>query len=197
MGYNLVANKESGFIKSKLFTHIKNGGKQMKRKFTIVLGFAILAAAGLFFACQGTKGEARHAELVKLYEELWNTGNFDNIAEVVTEDCEIKMSHLSDPALGHEGLKALINDQRSNFPDFQVQMLETCLKADAGGVRYTYTATGPDGKQMKSDGVSYCKVVDGRIQKVWANNNDLSWFRQLGYQLVPPQPAEEIVEVIE
>jgi hypothetical protein len=159
---------------------------------TVSIAFVVFFAATVMLnACSNLQAEKEQKiALLEKYTELWNTGNFDGITDVIAEDFELKFSHLNSVLIGEGDLINIISAFRRDYQDLYVEVLDVCIDGDEGATRYAISATNNNGVKIKGDGVSYLYFSDGKISKIWSNNNDLSWNIQEGMVLVWPE--EEI-----
>ena len=74
--------------------------------------------------------ENNKATMRRLYQEVWNQGNFDILDEIVSPDY---VGHLPTPPgapSGREGLRWLIQMYRAAFPDIYVQVDDQIAEGD-------------------------------------------------------------------
>lgn len=163
----------------------------MRWKTLSIAAVVFFAATVMLYACSDLQAEKEQKiALIEKYTEHWNTGNFDGITDVIADDFELKFSHLNRVLIGEGDLINIISAFRRDYQDFHVEILDVCIDGDEGAIRYAINATNNNGVKIKGDGVSYTYFADGKISKIWSNNNDLAWNIQEGMVLVWPE--EEI-----
>ena len=150
--------------------------------------------AGLFILClvmtSGCNQKDNSVELMYQVEKLvafWNTGNFDEIEDVLCEDFEMRVSPLFEPEKGIEAFKESVLNIRKSYPDFEIVIDESILSDNAVSGRWTIHATSKTGISLNIPGMSIFHFKDGRIKDEWISNNDLLWLNQLNYTIQPPE----------
>nr|MBC8235897.1 ester cyclase [bacterium] len=125
--------------------------------------------------------EANKAVRRRLFEEVWNQGNVDVIDEIYAEDF---VGDYGD----NEGFKQFIAATFDAIPDVHVTLEDIFAEGDMVATRYTFTGTHqgefmgipPTGVKGPMTGVSIARIVDGRIQKVWDDDDFLALMQQWG-----------------
>ena len=87
-----------------------------------------------------------------------------------------------------------VSDLCRAFPDGRWEVDDLVAEADKVVVRWIFMGkqTRPwmelpaTNRRVKYAGTSICRIAGGRIVEVWNNENLLRFFRQLGFQLQPP-----------
>ena len=150
--------------------------------------------AGLFTLCFvmtfGCNQKDNSVELLSQVEKLvafWNSGNFDGIEYVLSEDFEMRVSPLFEPEKGIETFKESVLNARKLYPDFEIVIDESILSDNAVSGRWTIHATSQTGKSLIIPGMSIFHFNDGKIKDEWISNNDLLWLNQLNYSIKPPE----------
>jgi steroid delta-isomerase-like uncharacterized protein len=164
------------------------------------------AAVGLTLA--GTAARATHAQdatpetgaetcpslsldeakaLVKKYwDEVWNAGNDDALAEVFSEN-EVHHWGVYDTTEGLDEFLERIALFRAAFPDFQIHVEQTVGEGDLVLSRYRATGTHESewqgipgtGRQFEYSGMNLFRIECGKIVESWGEANHLSLLRQL------------------
>lgn len=166
-----------------------------------------LFMAGFFLvACdsqQPSDGEmsAESQALIENFIKMWDSGNGDMAAELVTEDF---VRTAPDGTLeGANALKEAVNGLEPTFPDFSVVLNGTARNGDVYFASWSMkgTNTGPlnmgdtqlpaTGKAFQSEGLSRFEIMEGKISKELVIWDQLGAFSQLGFQLIPPETEEE------
>ena len=140
--------------------------------------------------------EFRHN--IDRYIEYWNTGKFDDINNVLSEDFELRMTPQFEPEKGIEAFKEGVLYWRRAYPDFYIIIDEIIYSANAAAIRWTITATNtgsgthpPTGRSIKVPGMSIIHFSEGKIKDEWIASNNYFWLQQLGYTLVAPDSIKK------
>ena len=109
--------------------------------------------------------------------------NPDILDEIMASDCVL---HGWDTN-GLEAYKTALIGQKSGLPDWRFNINEVIAGEDKVAVRWTGTATHkgwggfpPANKQVKWDGITTLRIVDGKIVEYWHLANLMMILRQLG-----------------
>ena len=101
-----------------------------------------------------------------------------------------------EPTIGIESFKEDIAKWRTAYPDFHIDVDEIFFTQERAAARWTITATNsgpgwlpPTGKTVTVSGISIFHFEDGKLKDEWIGGNNGYWLKQLGFELVPPQPA--------
>lgn len=130
----------------------------------------------------------RYEHLFRRAYEIISAGDLAELDEIIAEDF---VEHQATPPglpSGREGVKALIAEYRTAFPDLRFTMEKYLEQGEVGCavVRLTGTNTGPlmgrpaTGRTMDISAVDVVRVVDGRAVEHWGASDDLGMFAQLG-----------------
>jgi steroid delta-isomerase-like uncharacterized protein len=126
-------------------------------------------------------------QLVRRYQEIYNSNNLDALLEVVSE-------HLLTPNIlpgipsGVEGAKVAHQIMLTGFPDYQTTIEDLLAEGDkvAARIRMTGTHTGSfmgipaTGKQVSFTGIYIARIEDGKIVEHWGEEDSVSLLTQLG-----------------
>ncbi len=130
--------------------------------------------------------------LLERYLAAWNTGHFDGLEDVVSDQFELRMSPRYQPVRTLDSLKASITYWRTAYPDFHIALDEVIYAPNAATVRWTIHATNsgpgrnpPTGKSIVVPGMSILHISSNKIIDEWISSNDLYWAEQLGFTLSP------------
>ncbi len=134
--------------------------------------------------------EEHKALIRRWFEEVWNKGRADAIAEMMAEDA---VAHgLSDdaakPLRGPQGFRPFHAQFCEAFPNIEVVVEDTIAEGDRVVARCSvrgkhvgdslgFKATGA---QAEFDGITIVRVKDGKIVEAWNNFDFLKMYRQLG-----------------
>ena len=134
--------------------------------------------------------EENKALIRRWFEEVWNKGRADAIAEMMTEDA---VAHgLSDdaakPLRGPQGFLPFHAQFREAFPNIEVVVEDTIAEGDKVVARCSvrgkhvgdslgFKATGT---QAEFDGITIVRIKDGKFIEAWNNFDFMKMYRQLG-----------------
>lgn len=138
---------------------------------------------------------AEYKPAIDAFMAGWNTGNVKGLDGAVTEDFE-RRSPGGLTVSGRDGIKQVMTDLRTSFPDMQVVLDESHYMKDLSFHLWTFTGTNtgpgemaPTGKSVKVSGATLLRYRDGKIATELVYFDALDWQTQLGYTLVPPAGA--------
>jgi steroid delta-isomerase-like uncharacterized protein len=124
------------------------------------------------------------------FEEVWNKGRADAIAEMLAEDAVVH--GLSDdaakPLRGPEGFLPFHTQFREAFPNIEVVVEDTIAEGDKVVARcsvrgkYSGDSLGfkASGSQAEFDGIAIARLKDGKFVESWNNFDFMKMYRQLG-----------------
>jgi steroid delta-isomerase-like uncharacterized protein len=174
----------------------------MKIKMVIMLAVILAVVFCFISSCTQLNPSHRYQSLLEGYIEAWNTGNVENLERIVSSDFEFRMTTKYEARVGLDSLKAEIGRYRTAYPDFHIEVHEIFYSENAAAIRWTITATNsgpgwnpPTGKQVDVMGMSLLHFEEGKIKDEWVAGNNLLWWRQLGFTLVPPEWETETEEI--
>jgi len=131
--------------------------------------------------------------ILEKYVQAWNTGDFQGLDNIVSEQFELRMSPKFETVRSLDSLKRAITYWRTAYPDFNLTLDEVLCAASAVSCRWTIHATNsgpgkmpPTGKSVVVPGMSILHVSAGKITDEWIFGNDLYWMMQLGFTVAPP-----------
>ena len=132
------------------------------------------------------------------YGEYWNTGRFDGINDLLSEDFELRMTPQFESEKGIDTFMENVTNLRKAYPDFHLTIEEVFYSNNAAAARWTITATNkgpgshpPTGKRIEVPGISIIHFTDGKIKDEWIASNNYYWLQQLGFTIVAPSFEEE------
>jgi steroid delta-isomerase-like uncharacterized protein len=120
-------------------------------------------------------------------EEVLNEGRFERMDHLVMEDF-VELDPLPGQSQGREGLRAVLQQMRSSFPDMHWVVEEMIGEGDKVCTRFTWTGTqrGPflgipaTGRQVAVKGVVIDRLSDGRMADSRILMDTLGMLQQLG-----------------
>lgn len=169
-----------------------------------MMRLTLAAATGLLFltACGQAASPpppdyaAEHKPAMDAFMAGWNTGGVDGLDGAVAEDFE-RRSPGGMTVSGRDGIKQLMTDMRTSYPDMQVVLDESHHMKDVSFHLWTFTGTNtgpgampPTGNSVRNSGATLLRWRDGKIAAEIVHFDALAWQTQLGYTLVPPAGSE-------
>jgi predicted ester cyclase len=156
-----------------------------------VSGF-VLSLSLIVASCAQPDPSERLKPLVERYVRAWNTGDFNGLDQIVSNQFELRMSPRFEPVRSLDSLKSSITYWRTAYPDFHIDLDEVIYAPNAVTIRWTIRATNtgpgehpPIGKSVVVPGMSIIHVSAGKIVDEWIASNELYWAQQLGFTLTP------------
>jgi steroid delta-isomerase-like uncharacterized protein len=121
------------------------------------------------------------------YEELWNAGNLDVIAEAVAEDVLVH-DVVNGELRGRDEIREVVVAYRAAFPDLHLTIEDQIAEADTVVSRWRATGTHdgqlgdaqPTGKRGTLIGVNISRFSGLQIVEVWETWDGLGLIHQLG-----------------
>lgn len=122
---------------------------------------------------------------VRWFDEVWNKGRRDAIAEMIAPGAVIHEGGSS--SVGPEGFYPFFDRLNAAFTQFQVTVHDTIAEGDRLAVRWTCTCkhTGDalgipaSGKVVHVTGMSMLRVADGKMIEGWQNWDMLGMLEQI------------------
>jgi steroid delta-isomerase-like uncharacterized protein len=136
-------------------------------------------------------------EIVRQYQEAYNTANYDALDEVVAVDV-LTPNMIASMPRGLAGAKLVHQKTVTGMPDYHTAIEDLIAEGDkvAARVRITGTHTGdfygipPTGKHIDLSGIYIVRIADGKIVEHWGEENGSEVLRQLGFK-IKLEPVEE------
>jgi steroid delta-isomerase-like uncharacterized protein len=121
------------------------------------------------------------------YQELWNTGNLDVIAEAVAEDVLVH-DVVNGELRGRDDIAAVVSAYRTAFPDVRLTIEDQIAEGDTVVTRWSATGTHdgplggapPTGRTGTLIGVNISRFSGLQIVEVWETWDGLGLLHQLG-----------------
>ena len=145
----------------------------------------------------------------RYFYEVFNEANMTTLEEICAPDFLFTLPTHSEPFRGVEGYKNLVNMIVSSFPDIHFAVEDMVAEGDMVLTRWTArghhtgtpfpTVTGDIpaiGNSFIIEGMSWHRIVDGKILEVIANEDSLGLIQQLGHAIFPTQTARTAPEAI-
>ena len=164
----------------------------MKKLF---VNFSFLLLITLVFVnCQKKDYSTELNPIIDKYLEAWNEGNLEILDEITSLDFELRINPDFEAKNSRDLLKEDITNTRKAYPDFLVTVDERLFISDTAVViRWSITGTNtgkggfpPTGKRANSNGFSVIFFADGKLTGEWIAFSDLTWVKELGFNIIPP-----------
>ncbi len=131
--------------------------------------------------------ETNKALMRRFYEEFWCRGNADAVDEFVAPSYVDHQLPEGWPQ-GREGLKQLVCEWRTGFPDMSETIDDLIAEGDRVVGRFVLTGThegpfrgiAPTGVKVRVTGIDIVRIADGRICEWWYSEDTLGLLQQLG-----------------
>lgn len=158
------------------------------------LSLLVLFALSLTISCQKTENPMNIEPLLDQYVAVWNGGSLSKLDKIVHKNFELRIVPSFDPGIGIGNLKNEITGTRTYFPDFLLKETEKLIISDSAVViRWIATGTFKNRNNMSGTigrlnvpGFSIIFFNKGKLTGEWIAYSDLTWYKQLGFTLVPP-----------
>ncbi len=164
----------------------------MKKIFVFIV-FLLLS----FFltSCQQQKSPNEINTVVEKYLYVWNGGSLDSLDVITSKNFQLRINPTFEAKTGRDKLKENISRTRSVFPDFTVKEKEIIMLGDTAlAVAWTVSGTYKNpqdssnyGRKTEASGFSVIFFNNGILTGEWMGYSDLTWYRNLGYELTLPK----------
>jgi steroid delta-isomerase-like uncharacterized protein len=123
------------------------------------------------------------------FDEVWNQGDEAAIDRLLAKNATMwGISRPGDFSTGSEEFKKFYRTMRADFPDLKITLDQVVQEGDTAFARWTVTATHAaeasgspaEHKQLKINGMSACRVLDGMLVEGWNVWDQIGMARQLG-----------------
>jgi hypothetical protein len=161
-----------------------------------VITFLIfLIIAFFFFSCQQQISQNQVNAAIEKYVYVWNGGDLDSLDGITSENFQLRINPTFEAMIGRDKLKKNILRTRSVFPDFTVKEKDIVMLGDTA-LALTWTISGTyrnpkdslnSGGKTEAEGFSVIFFHDGILTGEWIGYSDLTWYKNLGYELVLPK----------
>jgi len=167
------------------------------KHFFIYSSLLLLIALALI-SCQKKDYSTEINPILDKYLEAWNEGNLEILDEITPLDFELRINPDFEAKNNRDLLKESITNTRKVYPDFLVTVEDRLFISDTAVViRWSITGTNtgegsfpPTGRKTSSNGFSVLFFADGKLTGEWIGFSDLTWVRQLGFNIIPPSIQE-------
>jgi predicted ester cyclase len=141
--------------------------------------------------------DSNKAIILKMYEEVWNKGNYDYIETAVSPDFvdHPPKRFFTVVDRGREALYEAATVFRSGFPDFHDEMIQIVAEGDRvvylGRISGTHTGKyfqfAPTGSKVDIMGINDFRMQSGVVVERWGIFDTLGMMRQMG--IIPAAPG--------
>lgn len=102
-----------------------------------------------------------------LLEDLWSGGDLALTDLLFGDDL---VHHMAPPDLlpGAAGQRQFLTQMRQRLPDMRTTIDDLLIDGDRVAVRWTRTATGPDGTRVRLTGADILRFDGDKIVEIWA-----------------------------
>ncbi len=160
----------------------------------ILLFTVSLFTISMIMSCERSDHSAKIRPVIERYVAVWNGDSLNRLDKITAKNFQLRMVPLFEPVMGIENLKREIARTRDYFPDFFLKETEMLPIGDSAVVvRWIAMGTFRN-KDKMSDSIGKIKIPgysviffdNGQITGEWISYSDLTWFKQLGFKLIPP-----------
>jgi hypothetical protein len=160
-----------------------------------IVTLTILILSFIAASCQKPEYQKKIEPVLRKYIGVWNGNSLNILDSIASKDFQLRIVPSFDAETGIEKLKQNIKETRKHIPDFLVTETERIFVGDTAVVlRWTITGTikGENnlpqaGSKINAPGFSVIYFNNDKITGEWIAYSDLSWYKQLGFSLVPPK----------
>lgn len=171
---------------------VMHNGKQfaIRDLSLLFIGLSFLAIS----ACTEKIDTAKkNRNLVERWLQVWNKGDLA-IAEEISAADFINHDPNRPEVTDFEDYKAWVDENRTAFPDFHIEIQDMITEGDKAVTRWTATGTHkgnflgvpPTAVQMTMTGMNILRLMDCKIVEAWWSYDMLGLMQQLG--AIPPMP---------
>ncbi len=127
----------------------------------------------------------------RVWNEYFNGRDLTVLDQLFAEDV-VNHGLRGEPS-GHEALQEVLQILERGFPDFRMEVLETCASGDRVFQRTIFCGTHlgefyglpASGRRVREPQMHMFRIEDGRISEIWAVRHELDTVRALGGRIVP------------
>lgn len=125
--------------------------------------------------------------ILRGYEEGWNQGNLAVLDELLTPDFQGHDPSSPTGVVSRDQVRAILTQIRSAFPDVRREALDHVAAGDRVAVRWRVSGTHrgafgnipPTGRRIDVTGITFYRLVGGRIAEEWVQMDAAALNRQL------------------
>lgn len=148
--------------------------------------------------------DANKALAGRYFYEVFNEANMNTLEEICAPDFIFTLPTHTEPFRGVEGYKDLVNMLIGCFPDLHFAIEDMFAEEDRVFTRWTSRGTHTGipfptvigdvpaiGNSFMIEGMTWHRVVDGKLAEVQANEDSLGLIQQLGRVLFPTEDVSK------
>ena len=140
--------------------------------------------------------EEQNMALAMRAQEAWSKGDIEELREVFSPDFVFHSPIGQDDSL-EDAIYAL-KQHMFTWPDRTFNVEEMFVKGDKVALMKTFRATHTvdvgvlpaTGKKVEIRSIDIIRIENGKIVEMWNVEDSLTFFKQLGFTLIPLQPTE-------
>ncbi|HZM24848.1 MAG TPA: ester cyclase [Anaerolineales bacterium] len=129
-------------------------------------------------------------DIVRRYQEAYNTKDFEALAEVLAADV-ITPNIISGMPPGIEGAKAVHQKTLLGMPDYYTTIEDLIAEGDKVVARVTMTGThtgnfygiAPTGRRVNLTSIYIVRIAEGKIVEHWGEEDGVAVLKQLGFKI--------------
>ncbi|HZM21287.1 MAG TPA: ester cyclase [Anaerolineales bacterium] len=129
-------------------------------------------------------------DIVRRYQEAYNTKDFEALAEVLAADV-ITPNIISGMPPGIEGAKAVHQKTLRGMPDYYTTIEDLIAEGDKVVARVTMTGThtgnfygiAPTGRRVNLTSIYIVRIANGKIVEHWGEEDGVAVLKQLGFKI--------------
>lgn len=156
----------------------------------LTLVFAIIILLG-FLNLSGNKETQQNIKL--LAQKAIDAFN-NRTPEVLDQISSPKLIYHSGSAIEGKELtwRSFYDNNIASYPDFKFTVEDIIAEGDKVVVRFIFEGTDKDyGKKVRVADHWIGRVEDGKFVEAWEIADLVSWYKQLGYTIAPPEQKDE------
>jgi steroid delta-isomerase-like uncharacterized protein len=139
--------------------------------------------------------EANKAIVRRLFDDVWNAGRTDSIAELYAEDYVADYRPYAPLRRGRDGIRDMVQRAWATYPDYHEELIEMIAEGDKVVARFLITGTQsgalgpipPSGKKVSFEEIVVLTLRDGKVVHQRGIVDNLNLLRQLGLVPTPPE----------
>jgi steroid delta-isomerase-like uncharacterized protein len=128
----------------------------------------------------------------RFIDEVFNHGRVEKLGEFLAPDYVFRDAPPGAPT-GPEGVAGVVKMFRAAFPDLSVTIEDQIAEGDQVCSRATTRGThegeffgiAPTHRRVAMTGVTWVRIVDGRLVESWVKNDVMGLLKQLGATALP------------
>ena len=136
--------------------------------------------------------EAVSEQFREYTEEAWNRGSFDTVDRLFAPDVIVHNTQSGETYEGRDAFRGWIEDVRTGFPDFEVDMDETVFIVGRDHVAIQWVVRGthegrlstmdaePTHESIELHGTTVYELDDGQVTEAWWHYDNVAFLTQLG-----------------